>query len=316
MARSLPDGWTATLLDIAPVAAADMPPGATAVVADVRDRSALAKVFAGADLVVHAAAGLPLMSAAAIRSVNEGGTLAVLEEAERAGVGRVVHVSSTAVYGIPDHHPLEEGDEMVGVGPYGESKVAAERLCEAARERGLCVPVVRPKTFIGPERLGVFRIPVIGSGDNRYQLLDVDDLVAAILLLLSGPAATANATFNVGAGRFSTVANDLGALFAHAGTGSRLLPTHAGLAKGTLAVLEALRLSPLYKWVYATSDQDSWVSTDRLEALGWAPRKSNAETLIRTYDWYLENRHLHKGTGKGHRAPWREGALGLLRRLL
>lgn len=327
LARGLPAGWTSTLLDAAPVPAAEIPAGSTAVLADVRDRAALTKAFAGADFVVHAAAGLPLLPPAEIRSVNEEGTLAVLEEAERAGVPRVLQVSSTAVYGIPDHHPLLESDEMVGVGPYGESKLAAERLCEAARERGLCVPIVRPKTFIGPERLGVFQIlfdwvregrgiPVIGSGNNRYQLLDVEDLVAAIVLLLQAPRAEANATFNVGAKAFGTVAGDLGALFAHAGTGSRLLPTNAGFAKGMLAVLEALRLSPLYKWVYGTADQDSWVATDRLEAMGWSPRHSNADTLTRTYDWYLANRHRLQGPGQGHRVPWREGALAILRRFL
>ncbi len=60
----------------------------------------------------------------------------------------------------------------------------AENECASFRNRGLCVPVLRPKTFVGPERLGVWSIlydwahagsgfPVIGRGNNRYQLLDV-----------------------------------------------------------------------------------------------------------------------------------------------
>ena len=66
--------------------------------------------------------------------------------------------------------------------------------------RGLCVPIIRPKTFIGTGRLGVFqilydwvysgkRIPIIGNGANRYQLLEVDDLVEAIRLAATAPAA-------------------------------------------------------------------------------------------------------------------------------
>ncbi len=64
---------------------------------------------------------------------------------------------------------------------------AVRKLCEVFRGRGLCIPVLRPKTFVGPERLGGFELlydwayegrgfPVLGSGGNRYQLLDVEDL--------------------------------------------------------------------------------------------------------------------------------------------
>ena len=88
-----------------------------------------------------------------------------------------MHVSSTAVYGIPDHHPLLEDDPLHGVGPYGEAKVEAEALCVGYRGKGLCVPILRPKTFVGPERLGIWAIlydwaysgsgfPLIGSGET------------------------------------------------------------------------------------------------------------------------------------------------------
>ena len=102
---------------------------------------------------------------------------------------------------------------MDGVGPYGESKVQAERVCESFRNAGMCVPIVRPKTFIGTGRLGVFQIlydwikdgkpiPIIGDGTNRYQLLEVEDLVDAIFLLATAPQEKVNDTFNVGAERF------------------------------------------------------------------------------------------------------------------
>ena len=243
------------LLDQAEVPAGELA-GAEALRGDVRDRALLRRAFEGADAVVHAAAALPLWKPAEIRSVNVEGTRAVLETAEELGVRRVLHVSSTAVYGIPDHHPLDEDDRLQGVGPYGESKVEAERLVDQARQGGQVVPVLRPKTFLGPERLGVFqilfewvrqgrRIPVIGDGRNRYQLLDVADLVDAARLLLELPAEQANATFNVGAETFGAVGEDLGALFEHAGSGSRLLRTPAWLAKGSLRALELVRLSPL-----------------------------------------------------------------------
>jgi nucleoside-diphosphate-sugar epimerase len=315
------------LLDIADFVAGEIPEGASTLKADVRDAKALRPAFQNADVIVHTAAGLPLWKPKEIRSVNLEGTRTVLATAQACGVPRVVHISSTAVYGIPDHHPLFEDDRMVGVGPYGQSKVAAEGLCLEARDQGLCVPILRPKTFIGPERLGVFqilfdwvyegrRIPVIGNGRNRYQLLAVEDLVEAVCLVCTETAEKTNQTFNVGAAEYQLIGQDLGELFTHAGTGSRLLPTPAWMAKGALRVLETMRLSPLYKWIYGTADQDSFVSIDRLLALGWQPKYSNAQTLIATYDWYRENKDHIPETGTGHRVPWREGALAIVKRFL
>src|SRR5215213_8947867 len=127
----------------------------------------------------------------AIASFDVEGIRNVLDASLRHGVKRFVHVSSTAVYGIPDHHPLYETDRLEGVGPYGQAKIQAELICLEYRARGMTVPIIRPKSFVGPERLGVFALlydwaytghnfPMIGSGDNRYQLLDVEDLCDAI----------------------------------------------------------------------------------------------------------------------------------------
>src|SRR5262249_59802030 len=91
-----------------------------------------------------------------IRSVNVVGTEHVLDEARVAGVRRVVFISSTAVYGVPEKHPIEEDDPLVGVGWYGESKIDAEGLCRVAAVE---TTIVRPKTFLGPERLRGFQIP-------------------------------------------------------------------------------------------------------------------------------------------------------------
>ena len=80
-------------------------------------------------MLVHAAAALPIQaSREAIRSVNVEGTATVLAAALEAGVRRVVLISSTAVYGVPERHPIDEDDPLVGVGWYGESKIEAERL--------------------------------------------------------------------------------------------------------------------------------------------------------------------------------------------
>ena len=328
-------GAVPVIVDIATADPREYPPHTEFHVGDVRDPAAVACALeqAGAHelvaAVVHAAAALPLWRPADIWSTNLDGTRTVLQAARAAGIGRVVFISSTAVYGVPEKHPLDEGDPLVGVGPYGESKIAAERVCADFRAAGYCVPVLRPKTFLGTGRLGVFqilydwvhdgkRIPVLGSGHNLYQLLEVDDLCDAVWRAATAPAALANATFNVGAARFGTVREDLGALCAFAGSGARVFPVPAWPAKLALRALEAVNLSPLYRWVYGTADKDSYVSTARIQkVLGWAPRYSNAEALIRAYEWYLARRaELGRATGVTHRVAWDQGALKLLKRVL
>jgi nucleoside-diphosphate-sugar epimerase len=324
--RLVADGHSVRSLDLAPLDDAALEGHVEELRGDVRVGSDARRLVAGADVLVHAAAALPIQeSRAAIRSVNVEGAAVTFAAAAEAGVRRVVLVSSTAVYGVPERHPIHEDDPLVGVGHYGESKIAAERLCEAFGRRGLETVIVRPKTFVGPERLGVFeilfdwiregrRIPILGDGRNRYQLLAVEDLVEAMVRCLD--AHVAGAALNVGAGRFGTVREDLEALIDHAGSRSRLRPVPAKPAELALRALELARLSPLAEWHYRTAHKDSFVSIDRARALlGWEPRLSNAETLCATYDWYLAHRDELRAAGLTHRVPWDQRALGLLKRL-
>jgi len=316
-------------LDIAPLEEPDLIGEVDAILGDVRDEEAVAKVLQGVDRVVHAAAALPLANRDEIYSTNVDGTRTVFEQVQRQGKSRVVHISSTAVYGVPEKHPIVEDDAKTGVGPYGESKVRAEQLVQDFRKEGSVISSIRPKTFIGTGRLGVFqilfdwiqkgaRIPIIGKGKNRYQLLEVKDLVEAILLAAESDEQLANDDFNVGAELFGTVQQDIGSLCDYAGSGAKVLPTPARPVKSVLKVLEIMRLSPLYQWVYDTADKDSFVSTDKIqERLGWRPKYSNADSLLHTYDWYENEFEEYQGKyGTTHRVAWSQGALGIVRKIL
>jgi len=314
-------GHEVTSLDVVPF---DYPERdrITEVVGDIRDRAAVDCAMGGCDLVVHCAAALPLYKPEEIFSTDIDGTRTVLESALAHGLARVVHVSSTAVYGIPDHHPLVEDDPLQGVGPYGEAKVKAEAVCAEFRPRGLTVPIIRPKSFIGPERLGVFALfydwakdghgfPMIGSGDNRYQLCDVEDVCQAIYLAATGPAEKVDDVFNIGAREFTTMKEDYQAVLDEAGHGKRIRGFPAGPVIWALRILEALKLSPLYKWVYETAAEDSFVSIEKAErVLGFEPQYSNKQALVRNYRWYLEHLHEFEGaSGVSHRVPWKQGIL-------
>jgi nucleoside-diphosphate-sugar epimerase len=293
-----------------------------AVVGDIRDPATVRGCMRGARSVVHCAAALPLHARAVIRSTEVKGTRVLLEEAARAGVERFIFISSTAVYGIPNRVPVLETDALQGVGPYGEAKIEAERLCADWRARGMCVTVLRPKSFIGPERLGVFSLlydwaldgrgfPVLGTGRNRYQLLDVNDLCDAIVASLSRPAHEASDVFNIGARDFSSLRNDFQAVLDEAGFGKHVVCLPERPAVLALRVLERLRLSPLYKWVYETAAKESWVSIEKASrVLSFSPRYSNRDALLRNFTWYRKNaEQVRARTGVSHRDSWNQGVL-------
>jgi nucleoside-diphosphate-sugar epimerase len=315
-------GHRAVSLDIVDFDYPDVRDRVTIIRGDIRDPAAVDRAMAGVSVVVHSAAALPLYKKQDIFSTDIDGTRNVLQSAYEHGVDRVIHISSTAVYGIPDHHPLVESDRLQGVGPYGEAKIRAEDVCLAYRQKRMCVPILRPKSFIGPERLGVFAVfydwakdgknfPMIGNGENRYQLLDVEDLCNAVYLCATLDRDRVNDVFNIGAKEFETMKEDYQAVLDAAGFGRRIVPFPAAPMIWTLRLLEMLKLSPLYKWVYETASKDSFVSIEKAErVLGYRPKYSNKDALVRNYRWYLDNlAKFERSSGVSHRVPWKQGIL-------
>jgi nucleoside-diphosphate-sugar epimerase len=293
---------------------------------DIRDPATVDRAISGTDIVVHCAAALPLCDRNQIFSTEEDGTRVLLERALVHNIARFIFISSTAVYGIPDHHPICEYDALHGVGPYGEAKIRAEEICREYRSKGLCVSILRPKTFVGPERLGVFELlyswayegrnfPVIGSGNNHYQLLDVEDLCQAIELCATRDPQLVNDDFNVGARQFGTLRQEFQAILDHAGHGKRVIGFPACPATVALRLLRLIDASPLYPWIYDTMAKESVVSVDRIEKqLGFTPLYSSTRALIRNYDWYVANRPMFQGkSGMTHRVPWNPGVLRFVR---
>ncbi len=310
------------VLDIADFDYQDAASLITFVKGDIRDRKKVFDAMNGVEIVIHTAAALPLYKKNEIFTTDVDGTSNLLEVSYQCRVERFIHISSTAVYGIPDHHPLYEDDTLEGVGPYGKAKIMAEKVCLEYRGRGICVPILRPKSFVGPERLGVFALfydwakdghsfPMIGNGKNRYQLLDVEDLCEVIFLCMTLEKERVNDTFNIGAKEFKSMKEDYQAVLDSAGYGKEIVTFPAAPVILALRFLETLKLSPLYKWVYETASKDSFVSIEKAEkVLGFRPKFSNQDALIRNFKWYLENIDKIKGqSGISHRVPWKQGIL-------
>ena len=117
--------------------------------------------------------------------------------------------------------------------------------------QGMNVTIMRPKSFVGPERLGVFAIfyewasegrnfPMIGNGRNLYQLLDVEDLCQVIRNCVEMDAGKVNDTFNIGAEEYATMREDYQAVLDEAGFGKKIITFPAGPVIAALKVLEFL----------------------------------------------------------------------------
>jgi nucleoside-diphosphate-sugar epimerase len=120
-----------------------------------------------------------------------------------------------------------------------------------------------------------------------------------------------NDTFNIGAKVFTTMREDYQAVLDKAKFGKKIVGLPEKPIILMLRLLEALKLSPLYKWVYETASKDSFVSIEKAEKkLGYKPKFSNKDALIRNYKWYVEHRNefINKA-GVSHRVPWKQGIL-------
>lgn len=291
--------------------------------ADVSEPEVVSKACDSIDVVIHAAAALPIQSKSKIYQTDFEGTKNTLDSAINQNVDRFVFVSTTAVYGIPDVHPIPEDFPKDPVGHYGKAKRMAEEYC-FERWDDIFLSIIRPKTFVGRERLGIMEvlfdwirrgknIYVLGDGNNRYQLLDVEDLCEA--LWLASTHEDADDVFNVGAREFGTINEDMQPVFEKADNGSQLVHLPARPIQEVLRVLETLNLSPIVKWQYDTMDKESWVATDKIrETLGWEPESSNQDAIMANFDWYLE--HYDEFTDEGgvtHRVPWDQKILKIIR---
>lgn len=312
------------ILDLA-APSGDLPKGRWEFVqADVRDRARVIEACRGVRRIFHIAALVPISKAGrAFWDVNVGGTKNVLDGALRHGVAKILHMSSSAVLGVRRPSPVDETASADPIGVYARSKADGEAVCLDYRTKGLDISIVRPRTVIGPGRLGIFSILfdwiragksiyLIGSGTNRIQFVEVSELADACIRITDR---TSNELFHIGTDRFGTLREDLEALIAHAGSHSRIRSIPAALAIPLLRGLDAMRLSPLADWHYYTYHKDFFFDVAKARALlDWHPRLGNAEALAASYDWYLSNRsrvELQRGTT--HRMWLRQRILRLLR---
>jgi nucleoside-diphosphate-sugar epimerase len=298
----------------------------------VLNREGVARAMHGVNVVHHNAALVAQTDAGqGYWDVNVEGTRIVCEEASKAGVRSIVHVSSTAVYGIPPDGAITTSTPMRPVEPYGRSKLAGEQVAdEICRRNDIKLVTIRPRATLGGGRLGIFQVLfewikenrnvyVIGSGNIKFQFIHAFDLMDFYMLALERGG---EESYNVGTDRFGLLRDDLEELIRYAKSSSIVKSLPETLAINALRTAHWLRLSPLVPWHYLTYHKPCYFDVSPLLALGWKPKYSNSEMLHESYDWYCANA-VETGTSNkmidnlksAHRSPLRQGILRLVKRL-
>ncbi len=288
---------------------------------DIRDPQAVRRALQGVAVVHHNVAMVPLAKdRQAFWTVNRDGTRHLLEAALSAGVRKVVHMSSSAVFGAPARNPVDDATVPRPQEDYGRAKLAAEELCHEYTQRGVDVTIIRPRTILGHGRLGIMQIlfewiregknvPVLGRGDNLYQFVHADDLADAAIRAAARPGP---ATYNVGADRFGTMRETLEGLVRHAGTGSRVVSVPMMPAVAMMKVTSRVGVSPLGAYHALMYGRSMYFDLTRTKSeLGWAPRFGNVEMFCESYDWYVAHREevLGRRGASHHRSPVKQGVL-------
>jgi dTDP-glucose 4,6-dehydratase len=255
---------------------------------DLRDADRIYQAMMGVEIVFHLGAMISIpysyVSPSEASAVNTQGTLNVLNAARRLGVAKIVHTSTSEVYGTAQYVPIDEKHPLQGQSPYSASKIAADQLAESYH-RSFDVPVttVRPFNTFGPRQSARAVIPTIavqllsggtlklGSLTPTRDLTFVSDTVNGMILAAERPA-SAGRTINLGTGREITI-GDLASLIAKL-VGREIAPT-----------TEAARLRP------EKSEVNRLLSNNAVarDVLGWQPEVSLEDGLKRTIAWLREN---------------------------
>ena len=263
------------------------------VAGDITDRDSVRQAVKGMDIVFHLAALIAIpysyQAPESYIRTNVLGTLNVLQAAREFGVTRVVHTSTSEVYGTARSVPISESHPLQGQSPYSASKIGADKMAEAF-QLSFEVPVVtvRPFNTFGPRQSARAVIPTIisqclagsavklGSLHPTRDLNFVSNTVEGFLLAATAPEAVGQ-VINLGSGREISI----GAL-------AQLIADLTG-AKIQISE-ESIRLRP-------TGSEVERLLADATLAkklLGWQPRVTLEEGLKCTIDWMHNHQQKYR----------------------
>lgn len=260
---------------------------------DVRDNGQMMQYVEGVDAVLHLAALIAIpysyVAPASYLATNAGGTLNVLEAVRAHGTPRLVHTSTSEVYGTALTVPIHESHPLQAQSPYSASKIAADKLVESYHlSFGVPAVTLRPFNTYGPRQSARAVIPTvitqIAAGKRQIQLGAaaptrdfnfVADTVDAFVALLDAPDAVVGRTFNAGSGREISVGDTV-----------RLI---AEVMEADVEVVtDEARVRPADSEVQRLLADASELHT----ATGWKPQHRLEDGLALTARWFSSPENL------------------------
>lgn len=252
---------------------------------DIRDKSFLFKIMEGVDSVFHLAAqvhvGRSMVEPEMTWDINVTGTQNVLETARSRGVKKIIHASSSEVYGSAQYAPMDGNHPLDAPHPYGASKIAGDRMCFAyQRSYNMDITIVRPFNIFGARqrddtyggvtsiftRMVLQGIPptIHGDGSQRREFTYVTDVVDAYDKIMKHTRMIRE-PLDIGSGEEISM-RDLACKIIDI-CGVKMEP-----------VFDEARVSELDRLVVD--------ATKTRELIGWKPTVSIEQGLHKIVDWY------------------------------
>ena len=288
---------------------------------DICNQESIIEASKNIDVIYHNIAKVPITKNKNLfTEVNEKGTKNLLEAAKINGVRKVIYISSSAVYGIPEKVPILENDQRTPVETYGVSKKKAEDICyHYIENHGLDISIIRPRTILGENRLGIFSIlfewinkgkdiPVLNNGENFYQFVHIEDLNQATYKcsLIKG-----SDTFNIGAEKFGSMYNTISSVINHASSKSQIKNVDNNFFLKIAYFLSRINLIPLQEYHFKVYGKSVYFDISKAKSvLNWKPKYSNAESIIKSYDNYLKiKKEMNSNSFSPHNSILKKGML-------
>ena len=248
--------------------------GVESIIGDIRDYEILERVCSGIEIIFHNVAQVPLAKNKKLfDSVNRLGVKNLIKASKKKQVKKIVYTSSSAVFGIPDNIPVTENTLPKPNEAYGQAKLEGEKLCLKAREDGIIVSIIRPRTILGHGRLGIMQIlfewvnqgkpiPVFDGGQNIYQFIHGKDLASACITV--GEIENSE-IYNIGSANFGKMKHLLSGLISHAKSKSEIKSVPSRLIQWLMKISSVLGLSPLGAYHALMYGQNMYFETKKAE---------------------------------------------------
>ncbi len=281
------------------------------------DPKTFSHIFKGVNYVHHNAALIPISKSTLKKfiNVNVTGTKNILFNSIKYNVEHFSHMSSSAIFGAPYKNNNVDTNVLLPKENYGYSKLLAEKeVLKVFNDKEKCFKscsIIRPRTIVGKNRLGIFgilfdwvksgkKIPIIGSGENKFQFAHYDDLVD---VSIETAKKNLSGYYNIGTDKFSTLKNDLNDFFKKVNSKSKVLPINKNLCVSMLYLLGKIGLSPLTAYHSLVYHKNFYYDlNETFHKLKWRPKYSNVDMLCEAYNWYKQNHVYLKKNSSIHKS--------------